>query len=257
MLSLLHVAGYYAGYVLLLLAATFVIPGKVYKGTPAADGKSYTFTLNGLSIFLILLAVLAGSVGVGALDGNLIYDNYYNFFIVANIFAFAFATHLFLKGWREGDYHPTHSFLAQYWEGVQLMPHVFGTNAKMFWLKPSMMAWTLINLSFLYKHAELNGGNMTLGIVLYNVFTLLYVVDYFFCRAKNGKHLGHYCRALWAHAGVGRLCLHPICLFSAVVCPRGPDHVRCLHDVCVCMLGLLVSVCLCVCVRVYVEVACV
>jgi hypothetical protein len=75
MLSLLQVGAYYGGYVLLLLVATFVIPGKIHQGTPASDGKRYTFKLNGFSIFLLLLLFLVGAVLQGVLDGNLIYDN--------------------------------------------------------------------------------------------------------------------------------------------------------------------------------------
>ncbi len=138
--------------------------------------------MNGLAIFLILLAVCKFGIKAGLFDGTLIYDNYREFLIVSNGIAFAFATYLYLKAWLAG--RAKGSFLHEYWEGAELMPHVMGQNAKMFWLKPSMMMWELINLSFLVKHMELNGGNITTAVLLYNFFTLFYIVDYFYNEQK-------------------------------------------------------------------------
>jgi len=154
-----------------------------YTGTAAADGKRYTFKLNGLTIFFVLLAGLTGLVKIGMIDGKLIYNNYVHFLISANVIATALAVYLYLKGWREGDAQK-HGFLKEFWDGTQLMPYVFGTNAKMFWLKPSMMAWALINLSFLVKHLEINNGNVTIAMGLYNLFTLFYIIDYFYNEQK-------------------------------------------------------------------------
>ena len=43
-----------------------------------------------------------------------------------------------------------------------------------------MMLWVLINLSMLAKHLELQAGQgPSTAILLYTVFTTLYVVDYF------------------------------------------------------------------------------
>lgn len=78
---------------------------------------------------------------------------------------------------------------------------MFGVPLKLFWLKPSMTLWTLINVSFLGKevtpralflalsHTLTNSASVkqyelyhtiTLPMALYQIFTLIYVVDYFF-----------------------------------------------------------------------------
>lgn len=179
-MELAAVFALYVGYVLFLYGATNLVPGLHYKGTPAQDGKRYDFKLNGLAIFGILVATFYLLVKAGVLPGTLIYDNYSNFLICANIIAFAFAFYLYFKGWVEG----AQTGLLHFWEGTQLMPYVAGVNAKMFWLKPSMMMWEMINLSCLVKHLELNDGNITVAMALYNAFTLFYITDYFYYEQK-------------------------------------------------------------------------
>ena len=50
---------------------------------------------------------------------------------------------------------------------------------KLFWLKPSMTLWILLNVGFLAKHIQLFGTVHT-PMTLYQIFTFIYVLDYFF-----------------------------------------------------------------------------
>ena len=49
---------------------------------------------------------------------------------------------------------------------------------KLFWLKPSMTLWILLNEGFLAKHLQLF-GTVSVPMALYQIFTFLYVFDYF------------------------------------------------------------------------------
>jgi Delta14-sterol reductase len=71
------------------------------------------------------------------------------------------------------------SFYEDFVMGQELVPPFLGLTLNFFWLRPSMMMWLFINLSFLAKHYEITGGFST-GMILYQLFTNIYVIDYFF-----------------------------------------------------------------------------
>ena len=76
---------------------------------------------------------------------------------------------------------------------------MLGLKLNFFWLRPSMMAWLFLNLGFLgeyangrsgihsgnhiqstiAKHYQLHGGKVSHSMILYQLFTNIYVVDYF------------------------------------------------------------------------------
>lgn len=149
------------GYIVLLALLSAIVPGYVHQGTPLSDGSVMKYKINGLRIFLLLLA--SGAVGhkLNLLPITYIYDNYGAIFCWANIIAFGLAKYLFIKG-KKKERNSCMETLAEFWEGNTLTPKVFGINIKFFWLRPSMMMWIWINLSFLAKHMELLNGQVSI-----------------------------------------------------------------------------------------------
>eukprot|EP00005_Dracoamoeba_jomungandri_P004450 CAMPEP_0174251028 /NCGR_PEP_ID=MMETSP0439-20130205/997_1 /TAXON_ID=0 /ORGANISM="Stereomyxa ramosa, Strain Chinc5" /LENGTH=347 /DNA_ID=CAMNT_0015331249 /DNA_START=84 /DNA_END=1124 /DNA_ORIENTATION=+ len=162
----------FSGYVVLLFIASAIVPGTYHKGTPLNDGRVITYKINGLRIFLLLCSVLVALYYFGIVPGSIIVDYYVPIFYAANIAAFALSIYLYIVGIKHGE-------KGDFIMGTELMPFVFGQPLKLFWLKPSMMAWIVINLSFLATHYE-EHGTVSSGMIMYQLFTFLYVIDYFY-----------------------------------------------------------------------------
>ncbi|KAL6048518.1 Transmembrane 7 superfamily member 2 [Balamuthia mandrillaris] len=176
-LPTLYQASLFPIYVVGLFLATVIVPGSYHLGVPLSDGRRIRFKINGFR--LLCLLVTAGAVGhyTGYIPGTIVYDNFYAIFLSANVAAFLVSIYLFIVGTLSGE-AKGRTFVENFVVGTQLMPFVFGQPLKLFWLKPSMMGWAVINLSFLAKHYELNGFVST-PMILYQAFTLAYIFDYF------------------------------------------------------------------------------
>eukprot|EP00741_Cyanophora_paradoxa_P003481 tig00000711_g3381.t1 len=177
-----HDFGVFALYVVGLALMGIVLPGKTYPGTLLADGTRKHYKCNGLLLFLCLLASLAAASKYGVVDPTLLHDRYTQFLIVANLAAVGLATVLYVKACIAGK--RKHGFLGgnaleDYWNGVELNPELFGIDVKFFWLRPSMMLWILINWSIASKQYALH-GELSNAMILYQCFTFLYTLDYFF-----------------------------------------------------------------------------
>lgn len=165
----------FPAYVLFLAVAGFLVPGYYHKGTPALDKKVYSFKINGLRLLIALLMSLAAGVHFNLFKPTIIYDNFVPIFITVNFSALLLSTVLYVKGVIAGY---KGSVVEGFVMGTELMPHLFGINVKFFWLRPAMMGWLLINLSLAAKHLEIVGFIST-PMLLYQIFSLIYVVDYF------------------------------------------------------------------------------
>ncbi|KAL6079129.1 Transmembrane 7 superfamily member 2, variant 2 [Balamuthia mandrillaris] len=176
-LPTLYQASLFPIYVVGLFLATVIVPGSYHLGVPLSDGRRIRFKINGFR--LLCLLVTAGAVGhyTGYIPGTIVYDNFYAIFLSANVAAFLVSIYLYIVGTLSGE-AKGRTFVENFVVGTQLMPFVFGQPLKLFWLKPSMMGWAVINLSFLAKHYELNGFVST-PMILYQAFTLAYIFDYF------------------------------------------------------------------------------
>jgi delta14-sterol reductase len=173
-------------YVLGLAVLGRLVPGRVHTGATLSDGtKAPTYKINGLLLFDLLLFTGAMLWYKGAWTPTYVVDNMTAIFTWANVIALGMSTWLFARGVAAGRVHlsqPVHA-LVQFWEGTELTPRLLGENLKFFWLRPSMMAWAFINLAFLVKQYE-TLGHVTLPMAVYQLFTMFYVVDYFFVEHK-------------------------------------------------------------------------
>eukprot|EP01103_Thecamoeba_quadrilineata_P007562 TRINITY_DN17420_c0_g1_i1.p1 TRINITY_DN17420_c0_g1~~TRINITY_DN17420_c0_g1_i1.p1 ORF type:complete len:392 (+),score=23.94 TRINITY_DN17420_c0_g1_i1:54-1229(+) len=163
-------------YVLFLIIFQALVPGYDHKGTPVKDGTIYTYKINGLRLLVVLIVSVALGVHFELFKATIIHDNFLPILVTVNVSAFILSGVLYLKGRSSG--HGSNNFVHDFVMGTELMPHLFGINIKFFWLRPAMMGWILINLSLAAKQYEIL-GHFTTSMLLYQIFTGSYVLDYF------------------------------------------------------------------------------
>ena len=163
-------------FVSLLMLGSRWLPGRRAVGRPDENGVARTYNLNGLALFLIVLlfAVLADVFGLFSL--SVLQTHFAELFIVANVFAFALSAGLYWQASRLGGES------TGLWRGVffgrQLNPSWFGVDLKLFSYRPSLIALALFNVSFAVVQYDTR-GELSLGMILYQVFTFVYVLNYF------------------------------------------------------------------------------
>jgi len=160
-----------------LLVLGIVIPGKVQHGTTLNDGSKLSYKCNGLNILLFLLPFCYVCTKIGLFPATILVDYFVPVCLAVNIFAIGLTFWLYYKGHRDGA-KPSGSLYHDFVMGMELNPRALGVDIKLFSLRPAMMGWLLINLSFLAKQAEL--GPITMPMMLYQFFTAFYIFDYFY-----------------------------------------------------------------------------
>jgi len=172
------------GYMVFLWLGGLIVPGHTVRGVVLKDKTQLRYKINGLNLLIVLLALLGVGIRTGRMKATVLADHWGDIFVTTNIFVLVVTVLLLVCGKlsksKEESFRPrSHgNLLLDWWMGVQLNPHFLGINLKFFWLRPSMMAWLLVNLSVLAKQWELYGA-VSAPMVLYQVFTGIYVVDYF------------------------------------------------------------------------------
>lgn len=164
------------GYFAWLYVLTFIVPGYYYQGPPLRDGRKVRFYINGLPI-LFFTAAMFGWLGyAGYLKYSVCYDEFGGLLTLFLGISVAVSSYLFVRGRAKGLSNG--SLWDDFVMGQELVPEVLGLKLNFFWLRPSMMAWLFLNLSFLAKHYEVN-GQVSHSMLLYQLFTNWYVMDYF------------------------------------------------------------------------------
>jgi delta14-sterol reductase len=161
-----------ACFVALLFLGSLLVPGRVREGRPQSDGRAVQYRLNGLALFVLCLAGVAvfqlAGPGLAALARH-----FWSLIIAANLLAWPAALVLFLAG------RPDRSRrLRDFFIGIERNPSLFGVDLKMFSYRPSLIGLALINLAFAALQWQ-QAGRLTLAMTLYQLFTLLYVANYF------------------------------------------------------------------------------
>ncbi|CAI7788074.1 unnamed protein product [Closterium sp. NIES-53] len=207
-----------SAYVAFLIVAGAILPGKVFPGTALSDGTRLHYKCNGFRVLLLLLALLGYGVLSGHLSATIVADLAGELFATTFAFTVFLSLALYLAGVfstnaKSSSLKPKFhgNFISDFIYGVQLNPSVFGLDLKFFCLRPAMMGWLLINLSIAAKQHELllklpdtshaitlaslnltailpasiasssitTLPLITLPMFLYQIFTAIYVLDYF------------------------------------------------------------------------------
>ncbi len=158
-----------------LFAGSLFVPGRILILTDAESG-SREFKLNGFALFLLVVAVAALVQYLGWFSFSSLYTHFAALFVTANVFAFAFSGWLYWRG--AGKPNAPEGFWRGFFMGRELNPTCLGVDLKMFSYRPSLIGLALLNVSFAVMQFE-TYGELTLGMTLYQVFTFVYVFNYF------------------------------------------------------------------------------
>ncbi|WP_282792265.1 DUF1295 domain-containing protein [Streptomyces sp. CC224B] len=175
-----------AGVILLcfvgvLFAGSRWLPGRVVRGAAAGSGPVPEYRLNGLALFVLTVGVCVllwwRAPQVLAYPVRHLRD----LFVAANVFAFALAGILCVRGRHRQPARPRPgpwAAVKDYFFGVELNPRWGGVDLKLFSYRPSLIGLLLINFSAAgVQYVE--HGSLTPRMALYQVFFFVYLANYF------------------------------------------------------------------------------
>ncbi|MGB0679732.1 MAG: DUF1295 domain-containing protein [Polyangiales bacterium] len=162
----------YVAFVLLLFVGSLVLPGRSQAGPVLPNGQRPHYRLNGLLLFVLLLAGLGLGWRLDWFSPSWVAHNFWSLFVVANVFSFAWTAQLFWQG-RRGR---SDSLARDLWYGVSYNPTWLGVDLKLFAYRPSLMGLGLINAAFAAQQIE-ETGSLSLAMGLYQALTLFYLLS--------------------------------------------------------------------------------
>jgi len=119
----------------------------------------------------------------GWIRGSYLADHFWRLFVTANVFAVVASVVIMALGRirrSPKQWFVSRSLGEDFWLGAELNPHLMGVDIKFFSYRPAMIGWALGTVSFMWKHWEYHAnGRIHLRMILYAVFTLGYILDYF------------------------------------------------------------------------------
>lgn len=165
------------GFVLALFVGSKIVPGPQRLGAVLEDGSRKTYRLNGLALLLMVAALVAAGTYAEVVDLAVLHEHFWGLFVGANLLAVAMTLVLYLRG-RHRPGAIRRGLLRDLWYGVELNPEWAGVDLKMFSYRPSLIGLALIDVSFAYVQWH-RYGELGDAMILYQVFTLVYVFNYF------------------------------------------------------------------------------
>ena len=173
--AVLEAAGMLSLLVGLLFVGSIFLPGRRATG-PGLEGESRTYKLNGLASFLIVMTAAGAAHVLGWFSLSALHTHFAALFVVANGFAFAVSGWLYARRARPPD--APAGFWRGFFFGTELNPSLLGVDLKLFSYRPSLIGLALFNASFAIVQYE-TYGHLSLAMVLYQIFTFVYVLNYF------------------------------------------------------------------------------
>ncbi|KAI9189070.1 erg24, C-14 sterol reductase [Blastocladiella emersonii ATCC 22665] len=172
----------FVGWMAWCVAMYRVMPGEYVQGTVLRTGERLTYKVNAFNTLLFTLASLALIVNFHGLDPLIfVADNFIQIGFSAALFAVVLSTALYLASFRKGALlalggnsgNPIYDFFI----GRELNPRIGSFDLKYFCeLRPGLIGWLLINLSFMAKQYATH-GTVTDAMALVVVFQAWYVFD--------------------------------------------------------------------------------
>ncbi len=163
-----------------LFAGSIFLAGRRVEGPKRKGRLSKIYKLNGLNLFL--LTVIAGFLAqaFGWFSLSALYTHFAALFVVANGFAFALSVLLYWRGVRRRNLaqEPGARKWRDFFFGVERDPTLYGVDLKFYSYRPSLIGLALFNASFAIVQYEAY-GQLSLAMALYQIFTGLYVLNYF------------------------------------------------------------------------------
>jgi delta14-sterol reductase len=165
------------GFWLFLFVLTRFVPGKRQKGAKLADGSRLTYTLNGLTLFLITAATIAGAYALGLFSLAAVHRHFWGVLVGANLLSIVVTLALYALGKRKKN-AANEGLIKDLWYGVELNPNWLGVDVKLFSYKPSLIGLAILNATFAVVQYE-SRGELTTQMICYQAFTFIYVFNYF------------------------------------------------------------------------------
>ncbi len=154
--------------------------------TPA--GHQLKYNINGLQAWVISLVLFSlASFGMNWISPTIIFDHWGALLGIVMILGFALGIFVFIKAYL----FPTHpddrkfsgNMFYDFFMGIELNPRIGKLDLKLFFNgRPGIVAWSLINLSFLSEQ-YVRYGHVTNSMILVNLFQGLYVLYFFWKEA--------------------------------------------------------------------------
>ncbi len=178
---LLIAKGILFGFLAFLFVGSKIVPGPSIQGVKLKTGERRSYKLNGLNLYLVVLLTVALAHYFKWFSLSSLHKYFFPLFVVTNIFAFAMTGVLYLVGKNTPDaleHEGPVGVLKALFYGVELNPTWWGVDLKMYSYRPSLIGLSLFNISFAVAQYEQTGA-LSLAMILYQVFTLIYVLNYF------------------------------------------------------------------------------
>eukprot|EP01128_Nolandella_sp_AFSM9_P010502 TRINITY_DN7274_c0_g1_i1.p1 TRINITY_DN7274_c0_g1~~TRINITY_DN7274_c0_g1_i1.p1 ORF type:complete len:546 (+),score=133.02 TRINITY_DN7274_c0_g1_i1:65-1639(+) len=184
-LKALQILSIWVGYQVVLY---LYLPGPQAYGQETPAGNKLLYNVNGLRAFILSNLLYVGlsdpRFGVELFSPTIVYDNWGSMLCIANILGYAVATFCYFKAM----YAPTHpgdvkfsgSTIYDYFMGAEMNPRIGELDFKLFFNgRPGIIAWNIINISFMYAQVEATGQYPTNSILLVGALHFLYIIDFF------------------------------------------------------------------------------
>jgi delta14-sterol reductase len=160
-------------FVALLFVASLVLPGRVAYGRTRADGSARRYRLNGFAVFVASVTVVAVTTALGLWSPSIVLRHIWPLCIISNVAALIASALLYATGTATGRSRASDFVLGRHAD-----PAWLGVDLKLFSYRPSLIGLALLNVGFAFAQWERHGV-VTNGMWLYQVFTLVYVANYF------------------------------------------------------------------------------
>jgi Delta14-sterol reductase len=172
--------GFYVGWLALQLVFAVALPGRIERGVPLEDGRTLPYRLNGLSSFLLTLALAGVLVLTGVIPATFLHDQLDALVTTANLIVLGLCGYMFVLGRRQATarerlLNPLEAYVI----GAALNPRSGALDWKFFCeSRPGMILWVLLDFSLAAAQVARH-GSLSNAMLLVCAFQLLYVADYF------------------------------------------------------------------------------
>ncbi|XP_046897827.1 7-dehydrocholesterol reductase [Hypomesus transpacificus] len=163
--------------------------GGVQEGSRTPAGLINLYEINGLQSWIITHALwFLNAQYFHWFSPTIIFDHWIPLLWCTNILGYTVATFAFVKAYlfptSAEDCKFTGNMFYNYMMGIEFNPRIGKWfDFKLFFNgRPGIVAWTLINLSYMAKQQELY-GHVTNSMILVNVLQAIYVLDFFWNEA--------------------------------------------------------------------------
>ncbi|XP_008310927.1 delta(14)-sterol reductase LBR isoform X2 [Cynoglossus semilaevis] len=178
-----HALGFVVVWIL-FQAVLYVLPvGKLSEGMPLRSGEKLKYRTNGFFAIVVSAVAVAAAVHLG-LDLTYIHSHFLQLGVASFIISVLLSVYLYIRsryvapeklalGGNSGN------VVYDFFKGHELNPRIKNFDLKFFCeMRPGLIGWCLINFAMALAEMKLQNLNSpSYGMILVNVFQLLYVVD--------------------------------------------------------------------------------